>query len=105
MFEDFSSYKLVFQCLGYYGLHREAIKKQLSMAKADKYEDGEDQAQSGIRCDNYNHLREENNSDEEIEYVLHEPEKIDEDIFDDYYDDSVKPHHNYTNIDEMSEYV
>jgi len=105
MFEDFSTYKLLFQCLGYYGLQKDTIKKQISMPRADRYEKSGNQSQSGIRWDNINYLREENNTDEEIEYVIHEAEKIDEDIFDDYYDDSVKPHHNYTNIDEMSEYV
>ena len=50
-------------------------------------------------------MREDINCEENIEYVLDEPENNDEHIFGDYYDDRVKNHHNYTNIDEMSEYV
>ena len=87
------------------GLHKETIKNQISKAKADRYEEGGNQAQSRKTWDNFNYFRQENNSDEEIEYVFHNPKKNDENIIDDCYDDSVKPHHNYTNIDEMSEYV
>ena len=105
-------YKLVFQCLGYYGLHRKTIRKHVFTTKSgicDK--DGESKGSAlkwiaKFRSSNSNsHLREDINCEENIEYVLDEPENNDEHIFGDYYDDRVKNHHNYTNIDEMSEYI
>ena len=112
MFEDFSIYKVVYQCLGYYGLNRETIRKHLFTTKSGKYdEDGEENGpalklEAKFRSSNNDsQLRENIHFDEMAEYVLDEPESNDEDICVEYYDDRVKNHHNYTNIDEMSEYV
>ena len=52
-----------------------------------------------------NHEEGRNELKEEIEYILHEPENGDDNIFDDYYDNGTSDHHRYQNIEEMSEYI
>ena len=43
--------------------------------------------------------------EDEIEYVLSEPENGDGNIFGDYYDNGVSDHNRYQNIEDMSEYI
>ena len=94
MVEDYATYKLLFQCLGYYGSNRRLLNQFVSKTQIEKSKETRT-----------NHEEGRNELEEEIEYILHEPENGDDNIFDDYYDNGTSDHHRYQNIEEMSEYI
>ena len=98
MIEDFTTYKLLFQCLEYYGTKREFLNRSIpkSMNKNTR--------ETNKR--NTSRFHRTNNVEGEIEYVMHEQKADQNDIFEDYYDDQrVVDDHKYQNIEEMSEYL
>ena len=98
MIEDYNTYKLLFQCLEYYGTNREFLNQSLrkSMHKNTRKTNKRNTSRAQIS----------NGVEGEIEYVMQEQVLDENDIFENYYDDQrVVVDHKYQNIEEMSVYL
>ena len=109
MVEDYATYKALFRCLGYYGLHRVHLN-QLGR----KYKIGETNEINSERLartttgleggSRYDHDG-RNNSDQEGVYVIDEMQRVDNTTLDESYNFNISDHHRYQNIEAMSEYI
>lgn len=106
MIEDFSTYTLLFKCLEYYGSNRGTLI-QLKAIKSFEKEEKQNSSEVRTLTSNNQHTIDRNqDNNDHVEYVYHDRENVDTNMFEGYYlEHRVAGHHKYQNIEEMSEYL
>ena len=108
MIDDFNTYKLLFRCLGYYGLNRHSIKRSTSRSENGvlTQQRKNDASASAMGLMNERQRSFNDCIQNGIEYVMYEDDDVENNIFTKYdIEERGTQHHDYTNINEMSEYI
>ena len=101
MIEDYSTYKLLFHCLGYYGSNRKQVLRAVHEYEAKLFSDcsrRKDSVADGTPYENLG-LPQPDTSRPEIEYVMHQDSEEEETLlFEDYYTDEGTLNSKYQNV-------